>query len=166
MFQSTHPRGVRRLSTGSSRRSIGFNPRTHEGCDIIGRKRRKFFSVSIHAPTRGATRQNCVRGSVTLFQSTHPRGVRLLSVRSYVENVVFQSTHPRGVRLPVVIVFSACKSFNPRTHEGCDRWQGKSVKTIKRFNPRTHEGCDVFTLTLLVFLISFNPRTHEGCDET
>jgi len=36
-------------------------------------------------------------------------------------NFKFQSTHPRGVRLGVPLNAS-CKlrSFNPRTHAGCD----------------------------------------------
>ena len=32
-----------------------FNPRTHEGCDPIKTTRCVGFKVSIHAPTRGAT---------------------------------------------------------------------------------------------------------------
>ena len=32
-FQSTHPRGVRPLSSARSRTTLNFNPRTHVGCD-------------------------------------------------------------------------------------------------------------------------------------
>ena len=32
------------------------------------------------------------------------------------------------------------------------------------FNPHTHEGCDKFLLCVLQLLYSFNPHTHEGCD--
>ena len=76
-----------------------FNPRTHTGCDsrvrlVTGRPSKvsihaptrgatkpttlgfKFLSVSIHAPTRGAT-NNVHHGLyVEMFQSTHPHGVR------------------------------------------------------------------------------------------
>ncbi len=78
MFQSTHPRGVRRNALGMSRRKVevsihapawgatvfldcktgnfyGFNPRTRVGCDRKGR----------------ASPWQCY-----WFQSTHPRGVR------------------------------------------------------------------------------------------
>ena len=79
MFQSTHPRGVRRMACG-----------TLVPC----------FSVSIHAPTRGATKPRCSRVKKRIkFQSTHPRGVRLDTIRAKINWVgKFQSTHPRGVR--------------------------------------------------------------------
>ena len=34
---------------------ISFNPRTHTGCDIVANELAQMRSVSIHAPTRGAT---------------------------------------------------------------------------------------------------------------
>ena len=34
-----------------------------------------------------------------MFQSTHPRGVRLTGTRESAARLLFQSTHPRGVRL-------------------------------------------------------------------
>ena len=35
MFQSTHPRGVRQYRKSSCITLESFNPRTHEGCDLI-----------------------------------------------------------------------------------------------------------------------------------
>ena len=76
MFQSTHPHGVRldarllRLGEvvsihaptwGATRNNpylvngIGFNPRTHMGCDRVKIKLFGQVRVSIHAPTWGAT---------------------------------------------------------------------------------------------------------------
>ena len=55
-----------------------FNPRTHTGCD-------RFLAIDGHL--------------ITLFQSTHPHGVRRL--RRYCPSPV-------------------SPSFNPRTHTGCD----------------------------------------------
>ena len=105
----------------SPRFLAGFNPRTHTGCDqriIVPNPNR---TVSIHAPTRGATQRENEHQSCTGFQSTHPHGVRLnLSAWLYpIFNVsihaptrgattstfalssfatLFQSTHPHGVR--------------------------------------------------------------------
>ena len=78
------------------------------------------------------------------------------------------------------------KSFNPRTHVGCDReWlfdfaipevfqsthprgvRQISVNTINqrgRFNPRTHVGCDTTIAIIRAIIAGFNPRTHVGCD--
>ena len=99
--------------------------------------------VSIHAPVWGATSISPFGCSFSLFQSTHPCGVRpSLSINPN-SRMVFQSTHPCGVRLKNV---------------------SKPVASIS-FNPRTRVGCDIlFTLTFL-YPTSFNPRTRVGCDE-
>ena len=56
---------------------------------------------------------------------------------------MFQSTHPRGVRLlSCCHIFASYLSFNPRTHEGCDLPNSSSACSKSCFNPRTHEGCD------------------------
>ena len=102
LFQSTHPRGVRRASREQPLvPGTGFNPRTRVGCDgicVAGDVRQ--LAVSIHAPAWGATRMSC-RGPtpMTPFQSTHPRGVRRPGHSS--------TTSPTS-------------SFNPRTRVGCD----------------------------------------------
>ena len=80
VFQSTHPRGVRRC----------------EPC-----RGGAYVSISIHAPTWGATSMTSGRWSDIIFQSTHPRGVRL----------------PRSGRI------SWKGYFNPRTHVGCDGYR-------------------------------------------
>ncbi len=103
------------------------------------------ISISIHAPTRGATAKE-IRYIYThdAFQSTHPRGVRRLSMSGRVLARKFQSTHPRGVRLRATIRdLTATAYFNPRTHEGCDSRHSPHRRRHRRnFNPRTHEGCD------------------------
>ena len=124
-FQSTHPRGVRRQKDGKYTGDTGFNPRTHVGCDGAAMRYHFVQLVSIHAPTWGATLLNLVlRLPLSMFQSTHPRGVRRKkSLFSYLIYVsihaptwgatfpswvrllrlsMFQSTHPRGVRLSSV----------------------------------------------------------------
>ena len=55
--------------------------------------------VSIHAPAWGATfPPRWRRSRPTVFQSTHPRGVRPIWYSFFGGNRMFQSTHPRGVR--------------------------------------------------------------------
>ena len=82
-FQSTHPRGVRLYQILYFLNKRSFNPRTHEGCDgcVASPCRQLPFqsthprgvrplnsvnstvldSVSIHAPTRGATGSNLLK---------------------------------------------------------------------------------------------------------
>ena len=143
-FQSTHPHGVRqgvRLTATSL--GIGFNPRTHTGCDSLIVSLTMFgIAVSIHAPTRGAT-----------FWSTSSdyRGM-------------FQSTHPHGVRLEQDITIQSRGCFNPRTHTGCDRctkrWQ--RAWTVSIHAPT--RGATRFPGTIKKPKRCFNPRTHTGCD--
>ena len=145
--------------------SLSFNPRTHEGCDAKYRNDTALHcgfqsthprgvrlttlqsssvlaSVSIHAPTRGATLVLRLRVFMILFQSTHPRGVRLKIFEISLLPNMFQSTHPRGVRLLKLLLLLLLICFNPRTHEGCDSCKSTVKLRVQRFNPRTHEGCD------------------------
>ena len=54
-FQSTHLREVRRSVNAPSCVRLSFNPRTCERCDPPAGRSEAGFSVSIHAPARGAT---------------------------------------------------------------------------------------------------------------
>ena len=120
VFQSTHPRGVRQkpgrldiitydvsihaptwgatIAKGRHVRKGCFNPRTHVGCDGASGHLGDTKYVSIHAPTWGATSAITCPKLSSLFQSTHPRGVRLYSISDNRRVTAFQSTHPRGVR--------------------------------------------------------------------
>ena len=96
-FQSTHPCGVRRraqqqadlmsvsihapvwgatASQAMTSPKAGFNPRTRVGCDFYHQEYLSTPAVSIHAPVWGATKVNPVNKDGTMFQSTHPCGVR------------------------------------------------------------------------------------------
>ena len=68
------------------------------GSIILSYKDDKCICVSIHAPTRGATLNTGNQLKIGQFQSTHPRGVRLLVIWLLMLIFKFQSTHPRGVR--------------------------------------------------------------------
>ena len=101
------------------RQGQGFNPRTREGCDPYKFVKGTYGGVSIHAPARGATRSSAYQSRLSVFQSTHPRGVRHVAFKGARRHDVsihapargatgwsgcefhdykFQSTHPRGVR--------------------------------------------------------------------
>ena len=93
--------GCDNFSTKKKLTPYGFNPRTHTGCDVAQGESLKTVDVfqsthphgvrpghstasykqirvSIHAPTRGATRAGAAEIlRLDMFQSTHPHGVRL-----------------------------------------------------------------------------------------
>ena len=78
IFQSTHPRGVRRPAVGVHTYAIfNFNPRTHVGCDVSKKDitpRTEYFNPRTHVgcDVNVTNKQD----TIGLFQSTHPRGVR------------------------------------------------------------------------------------------
>ena len=99
----------------------GFNPRTHTGCDF------ETFTQLLLSHMFQSTHPHGVRQDVMRnfrmepeFQSTHPHGVRPTDGRSKVPFIGFQSTHPHGVRRVTTRLPLHRKSFNPRTHTGCD----------------------------------------------
>ena len=100
-FQSTHPRGVRHCGKLLARgwivvsiHALAWGATAGAGAGL------QHPAVSIHAPAWGAT-------------PPPPRRPRLISM--------FQSTHPRGVRrCPRPSTLPNSSSFNPRTRVGCD----------------------------------------------
>jgi len=144
-FQSTHPRGVRpKIPESLADWIVCFNPRTRAGCDG--------HALSSNTPK-------------WMFQSTHPRGVRLTSPLCRYAFHAFQSTHPRGVRREYacsVIEHMVC--FNPRTRAGCDEQKRTRGSMITCFNPRTRAGCDPKPRFSSSSSTCFNPRTRAGCD--
>ena len=180
---------MRLHSAGNPRKYIGFNPRTHTGCDPrYPLPDAQGLYVSIHAPTRGATRSDFPEGLRDIVSIHAPtRGATDIHNHS-IRNGMFQSTHPHGVRRCIFVpVANDIRGFNPRTHTGCDMKEcpcfdaqkvsihaptrgatvdtGKPYKGIHyRFNPRTHTGCDHRGNGKPETWASFNPRTHTGCD--
>ena len=97
-FQSTLPRGERHKSAANQVLFIHFNPRSREGSDLTTTRTKRFKSISIHAPARGATPMSDVPFS----------------------DVIFQSTLPRGERRARLVIPGILKDFNPRSREGSD----------------------------------------------
>ena len=77
LFQSTLPQGERRLIDFITGVFTDFNPRSHKGSDEGEPLTTPQISISIHAPTRGATSVYVPAGIFIEFQSTLPQGERL-----------------------------------------------------------------------------------------
>jgi len=123
----------------------------------------------------------------SVFQSTHPHGVRLTPDALYPREKMFQSTHPHGVRPPCQPGTPPRKRFQSTHPHGVRRKRGgKHELGLRGFNPRTRTGCDQpsrwYLLPVFVFqsthphgvrptpsvpfsaIRCFNPRTRTGCD--
>ena len=84
--------------TCSNDRLGSFNPRAHVGRDLAHAQLIHDLTVSIHAPTWGATCRAQLHQRALLFQSTRPRGARLEGGVQHGVSQLFQSTRPRGAR--------------------------------------------------------------------
>ena len=168
LFQSTHPRGVRH------KRRIW----TH-----------RLMLVSIHAPAWGATWRSTppTRRRPARFNPRTRVGCDWYAAEDGVPYLVFQSTHPRGVRLvcrrgrralPLVSIHAPAwgatilellpfQLFIVSIHapawgatNGCPpvaRGRGVSIHAPAW-------GATVLILQRLPVLPGFNPRTRVGCD--
>ena len=100
--------------------SAYFNPRAHEGHDLSGSNDITATIISIHVPTRGTTVDCYLSEHSQQFQSTCPRGARLVVYPLPPIAYRFQSTCPRGARQPRCRYCKKALDFNPRAHEGHD----------------------------------------------
>ena len=101
-----------------------------------------------------------------LFQSTHPRGVRLLSnVLGYAADV-FQSTHPRGVRLVNLVTGAGDGMVSIHAPAWGATFGNNAEDAVRKWFQSTHpRGVRlVITLPPPARGPSFNPRTRVGCD--
>ena len=89
-----------------------FNPRSHERSDIVRGQTMDDLKISIHAPTRGATRMIKIVGFIPIFQSTLPREERLSTASAR----LLLSTY-----------------FNPRSHERSDNNRTAHINRSIRF---------------------------------
>ena len=120
-----------------------FNPRSHERSDCSPCTTTNTSFISIHAPTRGATKTSYYRNlSYLLFQSTLPREERLI-LRRFLYQL---------------------KNFNPRSHERSDLTSFVKYFSLRNFNPRSHERSDSMPFTFFTRFKYFNPRSHERSD--
>ena len=96
--QKDSPHGAIQTPRGGSFREVSIHAPAW-GATRVPQEYRHWSGISIHAPAWGATDALLADFQESiLFQSTHPRGVRLLVMVMGCALNVFQSTHPRGVR--------------------------------------------------------------------
>ncbi len=119
LFQSTRPRGARQTRQPSARKVTSFNPRAHAGRDFLKNQKKMKREVSIHAPTRGATRK------------THQRdGCHRVSIHA----------PTRGATLIIHSNHDLNLSFNPRAHAGRDLPPSSEGFTSSKFQSTRPRG--------------------------
>ena len=120
-----------------------FNPRSHEGSDVYLQITCKLPIISIHAPTRGATK--VIDYNAQRLANFNPRSHEGSDSGYYHQgdrSCISIHAPTRGATRCDLWRWLLCSYFNPRSHEGSDNtW---SISTLYRpnFNPRSHEGSD------------------------
>ena len=123
MKQYFNPRSHERSDANAARSSLDFTISIHaptRGATVSAVKEECAKRISIHAPTRGATCYLCLMISVMIFQSTLPREERLKELYPEIKRIGFQSTLPREERLEARERAEHGRDFNPRSHERSD----------------------------------------------
>ena len=166
-FQSTFPRGERhRRMWERIINAMRFNPRSHEGNDMSSSSLLRFPFVSIHVPTRGTT-QNGRKDNGNIQVSIH--------------------VPTRGTTCHAPPDPQYGTRFNPRSHEGNDRFLPGNdqlplqVSIHVPTRGTTRGGAKSFDSKIVSIHVptrgttsrlfrrrsishSFNPRSHEGND--
>jgi len=165
MFQSTRPRGARRELFFYLTQYSEFQSTRPRGARPLGIEHRsKAMSVSIHAPTRGATYRVKVFGVAMEFQSTRPRGARRSPYCLHLSSLVVSIHAPtRGATMrasqrcsmQLVSIHAPTRGATTFSLELLDRFMFQSTRprgarrqtsarfpAQPRFNPRAHAGRD------------------------
>ena len=144
LFQSTLPHGERRANCrtisplGVFQSTLPHGERREQQQQRVERQ-----SVSIHAPTRGATYVfYCLLLELKSFNPRSHTGSDCSQAASLPTRMQFQSTLPHGERRFGFGRRGPRRGFNPRSHTGSDGLCGPSLQAISSFNPRSHTGSD------------------------
>ena len=166
-FQSTLPREERLVFGLLSALLMYFNPRSHERSDYYSEPIAPHVSISIHAPTRGATYLVWQYYRDHLFQSTLPREERRWSAQN-LWSIQSISIHAptRGATSNGLMMFDdTLISIHAPTRGATLRFGSSPKKEIISIHAPTR-GATQSVLALDKSKVEyFNPRSHERSDK-
>ena len=143
LFQSTLPREERLGYNASGILYRYFNPRSHERSDKGFEDLCNLISISIHAPTRGATKNH--NTDISKVYDFNPR------------------SHERSdTKLAMIAINNDISIHAPTRGATCQACVNMCCKIISIHAPTrgaTHKGEE-----LVVLFANFNPRSHERSD--
>ena len=124
LFQSPHPRRVRQSRVLKTRLLISISiPAPTKGATVQAQLPSEIQRISIPAPTKGATLPVGMGSSKFMISIPAPTkgatGERL--VKLYKEYISIPAP-TKGATYTIYVTHGAGGDFNPRTHEGCDDW--------------------------------------------
>ena len=164
VFQSTHPRGVRRHHSRAGRQVDRVSIHAPAwGATTSPVPMPRLRQVSIHAPAWGATfccpdlpALSCVSIHAPAWGATTGARELLVGTEVSIHAPAWGATRKsaRSTR--------SWTSFNPRTRVGCDATISNERVPVLRFNPRTRVGCDISALQDAVESLQFQSTHPRG----
>ena len=144
------------------------------------------YIISIHSTARVETRTGCGTPSLLnfnplhreggdrrravlvalfiTFQSTPPRGWRLICIRMLFLNLIFQSTPPRGWRLKCVTLHTFFLLFQSTPPRGWRLVRRPYLAILFRFQSTPPRGWRRLLKRQQLMQLNFNPLHREGGD--
>ena len=165
-FQSTLPRGERRLQISCHTTNHYFNPRSREGSDPgLENDRRYALKISIHAPARGATvLEDRDAGYIKISIHAPARGATSFAYFLAFFFVISIHAPARGATSLSRRFRPQDFHFNPRSREGSDT-VNKPFACLKKISihaPARGATCSAGSDRAGAY--NFNPRSREGSD--
>ena len=143
-FQSTLPREERPFPTDFVTAFMPyFNPRSHERSDFTGDYTFEVTLISIHAPTRGATKKAILQ-----------REKQAISIHAPTRGATPSGSNGRCV----------LNYFNPRSHERSDFIGLLNYNRLILFQSTLPREERPFSFKEFFSIFYFNPRSHERSD--
>ncbi len=125
----------------------------------------KFFSVSTHAPTGGATYPNGGPHRKGEFQPTRPREARrALVLVLLVSPRVFQPTRPREARLDLLLSGHTTGHVSTHAPTGGATFGINGIWATAKFQPTRPREARRCSIMVRAFQGCFNPRAHGRRD--
>ena len=166
-FQSTLPRGERQICSTTMESSGSFNPRSREGSDGKTSYFHIKYSVSIHAPARGATPHLLGDFRIICVSIHAPARGATCQRKALIQSKSVSIHAPaRGATLSLFHQSFPASRFNPRSREGSDYLHMLYLLELNKFQSTLPRGERPYTgIWWGNSGRRFNPRSREGSDE-
>ena len=164
-FQSTLPRRERRSGCTPGLNRVDFNPRSHEGSDPSFSSVFFCLSISIHAPTKGATVVSNIRQPTKLYFNPRSHEGSDVSKRTARDRVNISIHAPtKGATIQYSVLLSASRISIHAPTKGATRLEDCKMQEQARFQSTLPRRERLRTWRRSTGALNFNPRSHEGSD--
>ena len=142
-----------------------FNPRSYKRSDADNSLLLSLIStISIHAPTRGATQRKKIALANGFISIHAPTRGATFSRHKLLHYTIFQSTLLQEERQYANEWYEYFGDFNPRSYKRSDSVGETNTSIKQNFNPRSYKRSDNYLISYVVSTNNFNPRSYKRSD--